>query len=1319
MTDEAESVFHVDGEKHVTRLTGDRLPRVLLFLLRAECALNHIPASSYEVSTNVIAGDGGEDGRVRWTDGRSSTPFLPSRLVLFQCKATEIERADCRKEVLVKPGADILEVKPAIKEVIENGGTYILMTTQVCTRTMKNERIAGLRDGLRDGGMAEADTADIRVYDADKIAEWVRQYVGIAIQVLRWSGRERLPGAMTWAEWRQHARHQLDYVPAAADSRPADIRNFALQPRQSMRITGPSGIGKSRLVLESLAPLPPPSLEEPQAQVEAAHSGGASTEAVEAPNEQERAERAVLSARAVVVDVGGLGDVVRLPLVTAIQTWIREGLVAVLVVDNCPRDLHRRLHEEVKPLDSRVTLLSIDLDPRSVACDRPLEVGASSGEVIEGIVREGFPELPAQDVSRVREFASGFPQMAVLIANARVAGAGNLGELSDDDLVERLLNAGGDLAQTELRWLEACSLFEFVGVEEDVEGDATYVAERVGGGLARAEWYAATQALLRRRLLEKSGRHVTAVPIPLALTLAARFLHRSPPELIQELLVDDGMPAPLVDALCDRFRKLNHLEKAQEVVARLCGEDAPFGKSDVVMSARGARILAALAEVHPDAVMASLERSLAELTVEQLRLATAPRRDHVRALVRLAFRSDQFGDAARQLARLSLAENESWANNATGQFLGLFHLFLSGTEAEPGLRLSLLDELLESDDHASGILAIGAINAGLERHHFSRMGGAEKQGGGAPLVDWRPSTVDEANAYWSDLLLRLRTLAVSSSDLGGAARQVLAKRFRSLVAPTRLGGAILPSLALEAIEALRAALTTVGPPWPAALESVRSALRYEGSKISPEALEALQELESELQPTDLAGLLRLVIGESSHFDMDKQDDGTWRDRSRERAEQLAQELAEDIGQIDPHLPSLQQGEQRQGFVFGKELAAHAPDPGELAARVRAALGSVSPDERNLLFYGGVLATLNSRDPALVEAELDALEGDGLFLEVFEAARLAGLSEARLDRLARLAEAGSIPPLRFRLLSIGSVLSHLPGHVISGLAERLIALGDEGKVAALDIVFMYGWREPDKAAAVSAVARTLILDGALFTSAGVRNSSDVFHVKELIDGLLSRSPDEELVRTLARSVVDAVSDDYDFGRDSLFVPLLDRLLREHPEEAWPVVGAALSANEWPRTFHVRSLLRGGTLGSSGSRPINGLPPQVLCDWLTENPTAAPHVAGVVALETVDAGGEGGLSPAVTFLIDRFGTDPEVLSGIAANLGTRSWVGSAVPGLESEKEFYGRFRDHPNAEVRKWARVHLRAVDTQIKSATAFDEEFSKGLIRRSNREFDPE
>ncbi len=1319
MTDEAESVFHVDGKNHVTRLTGERLPRVLLFLLRAECALNQIPASSYEVSTNVIAGDGGEDGRVRWTDGRTSTQFLPSRLVLFQCKATEIERADCRKEVLVNPAANTLEVKPAIKEVIENGGTYILMTTQVCTRTMKNERIAGLRDGLRDGGMAEADIADIRVYDADKMAEWVRQYVGIAIQVLRWSGRERLPAAITWAEWRQHARHQLDYVHTGGDSRPADIRNFALQPRKSMRITGPSGIGKSRLVLESLAPLPPPTLERAEAHVAAEDSGGNSAEEAETPNEQERSERAVLSARAVVVDVGGLGDAVRLPLVTAIQTWIREGLVAVLVVDNCPRDLHRRLHEEVKPLDSRVTLLSIDMDPRSVACDQPLEVGASSGEVIEGIVREGFPELPAQDVSRVREFASGFPQMAVLIANARVAGAGNLGELSDDDLVDRLLNAGGDLTQTEMRWLEACSLFEFVGVEEDVEGDATYVAERVCGGLSRAEWYAAKQALLDRRLLEKSGRHVTAVPIPLALTLAARFLHRSPPELIQELLIDDGMPAPLVDALCGRFRKLNHLDKAQEVVARLCEEDAPFGKRDVVMSARGARILAALAEVHPDAVMASLDRSLEELTIDQLRLAAAPRRDHVRALVKLAFRGDQFADAAGHLARLSLAENESWANNATGQFLGLFHLLLSGTEAGPEARLSLLDGLLSTGDHNSGALVIWAINAGLERHHFSRMGGAESQGGGAPLVDWRPVTVDEAQAYWSDLLHRLRALAISSSELGSVAREVLAKRFRVLVAPTKLGGAVFPSLAPEAIEALRAAVSKAGAPWPAALEGVRSAIRYEGTKISPEDLADLRELESELQPTDLVGRLRLVVGEAGHFDMDKQEDGSWRDRSRERAEHLARELADDIGALGPHLPSLLTGEQRQGFVFGKELAAHALNPAGLAADVRAALEPVDPAERNLLFYGGVLATLNGSDPGLVDAELDALEAAGLSLEVFEAARLAGLSEARLDRLARLAEAGTLPPLQFRLLSIGSVLSHLPGQVISELAERLMALGDDGKVAALDIIFMYGWREPDKAASVSAVARALILDGAVFTSAGVRNSSDVFHVKELIDGLLSASPDDELVRTLANSVVDAVAGDYDFGRDSLLVPLLDRLLREHPAEAWPIIGAALAADEWPRTFHVRSLLRGGTLGTMGSRPINALPPQLFCDWVTENPAAAAHVAGVVALETIDDNGQRALSPAVTFLIDRFGTDPEVLSGIAANLGTRGWVGSAVPGLESEKAFYGRLTPHSTPEVRKWAKLHLRAVDSQIKSATAFDEEFSKGLIRRSTREFDDE
>ena len=65
------------------------------------------------------------------------------------------------------------------------------------------------------------------------------------------------------------------------------------------------------------------------------------------------------------------------------------------------------------------------------------------------------------------------------------------------------------------------------------------------------------------------------------------------------------------------------------------------------------------------------------------------RRRLVETLEKIAFHNDTFSDGARILLQLAVAENETWANNATGQFKELFPIVLGGTEADGEARLRL------------------------------------------------------------------------------------------------------------------------------------------------------------------------------------------------------------------------------------------------------------------------------------------------------------------------------------------------------------------------------------------------------------------------------------------------------------------------------------------------------------------------------------------------------------------------------------------------------------------------------------------------------
>jgi hypothetical protein len=113
-----------------------------------------------------------------------------------------------------------------------------------------------------------------------------------------------------------------------------------------------------------------------------------------------------------------------------------------------------------------------------------------------------------------------------------------------------------------------------------------------------------------------------------------------------------------------------------------------LGNPDAFNSRFGSEAINRLVHVAPEAAMATIDRVLGNLTLDQLRGIKDGRRRHiVCALERLAFRVDTFSRAARLLRRLGAAEIEERI-----QFLQLYHLYLSGTQASPEERLWVLDE---------------------------------------------------------------------------------------------------------------------------------------------------------------------------------------------------------------------------------------------------------------------------------------------------------------------------------------------------------------------------------------------------------------------------------------------------------------------------------------------------------------------------------------------------------------------------------------------------------------------------------------------------
>ncbi len=87
---------------HISRLKDVQLTGLLRRLLHLEAARYELPTSGVSVPLNITAPDGGEDGRIQWSNGPRRTNRVPKRLTVFQIKATLMGPEQCAKELLEK-----------------------------------------------------------------------------------------------------------------------------------------------------------------------------------------------------------------------------------------------------------------------------------------------------------------------------------------------------------------------------------------------------------------------------------------------------------------------------------------------------------------------------------------------------------------------------------------------------------------------------------------------------------------------------------------------------------------------------------------------------------------------------------------------------------------------------------------------------------------------------------------------------------------------------------------------------------------------------------------------------------------------------------------------------------------------------------------------------------------------------------------------------------------------------------------------------------------------------------------------------------------
>ena len=184
------------------------------------------------------------------------------------------------------------------------------------------------------------------------------------------------------------------------------------------------------------------------------------------------------------------------------------------------------------------------------------------------------------------------------------------------------------------------------------------------------------------------------------------------------------------------FRYGAESKAATAFIKNLLGPTRHFKDGHLLSDDHGSAFFLALTDASPESALKCLKATVGTWDRERRLAFTTGRRNAVWALEKIAVWRPLFADAARLTLQLAEAENETWANNATGMFAGFFspgYGAVAPTEASPSERFPILREALTSDSEQRRSIALQACDHALQTSMFSRMAGAERQGLGVLL----------------------------------------------------------------------------------------------------------------------------------------------------------------------------------------------------------------------------------------------------------------------------------------------------------------------------------------------------------------------------------------------------------------------------------------------------------------------------------------------------------------------------------------------------------------------------------------------------------
>ena len=456
-------------------------------------------------------------------------------------------------------------------EYVKNGGSYVIVLGKPLSDPLIARRQLRVFEEARSLALlGEEERHRVRVYDANAIARWASLYPSLAVSALFGGPGSAAIDLSTWAASRDHT---MVWTPDDSRAeRVAELRE-GLSSSQIVdyRIQGDSGVGKTRLALETLSdPLIAPLV-------------------------------------AYVTNIRELRP-------ELVGHLIREGRTAILVIDDCPPDEHVKVFGRL-PDDPRIKLITIGQPGPAVSRSPVVEVSALAPASIQDLLRISFPSLSVEARRFVGEHANGNPRWAEIMArrvlDSSDSEAAELITKNDlDRFVSTLLPEGRDFFIA-----AGLALFERVGWQDEKSYQLETIARFLAMPVSTVQEVGL--ALNDAGLLSTYGRYRALGPLPLSVHLAAHYWRTDGPRIVSELLpeCDDEMTRSLFRRAAD----LGRYEPLRDALRHIIGPNGMTSSLSEIEAQRSGQILTQLAIVLPQEMSLALVELIEGTSEDELR----------------------------------------------------------------------------------------------------------------------------------------------------------------------------------------------------------------------------------------------------------------------------------------------------------------------------------------------------------------------------------------------------------------------------------------------------------------------------------------------------------------------------------------------------------------------------------------------------------------------------------------------------------------------------------------------------------------------------